>query len=67
MVAQSFAAPSGVAVAPPPDPDPGSTPAPAESDPGEQQDDNLDDLGRRTDGSEQDQPVDPGKPPPRAP
>ncbi|HEV7344479.1 MAG TPA: hypothetical protein VGN60_02475 [Devosia sp.] len=33
-----------------------SKPAPLETDPGEQKDDNIDDLGRRPDGSKQDQP-----------
>lgn len=37
-----------------------STPAPLEIDPGEQNDDNIDDLGRRSDGAEQDQPTTPG-------
>lgn len=32
-------------------------PAPLETGPGEQQDDNIDDLGNRRDGKEQDQPV----------
>ncbi|MBD8064887.1 hypothetical protein IC608_05280 [Devosia sp. PTR5] len=36
-----------------------SKPAPLETNEGDQQDDNLDDRGRRPDGSEQDQPVDP--------
>lgn len=31
-------------------------PAPLETGPGEQQDDNIDDLGRKKDGSRQDQP-----------
>lgn len=31
-------------------------PAPLETDPGEQKDDNIDDLGRKTDGSKQEQP-----------
>lgn len=31
-------------------------PAPLETDPGEQKDDNIDDLGRRPDGSKQEQP-----------
>ncbi len=35
-----------------------SKPAPLETGPGEQKDDNLDDMGRRPDGGEQDQPVD---------
>ncbi|WIY54178.1 hypothetical protein O9Z70_06560 [Devosia sp. YIM 151766] len=35
-----------------------SKPTPLETDPGEQHDDNIDDLGRRPDGTEQDQPVD---------
>lgn len=34
-------------------------PAPLETGTGQQKDDNIDDLGRRPDGSEQDQPVDP--------
>ena len=34
-------------------------PAPLETDRGEQQDDNIDDLGRRPDGEVQDQPVQP--------
>ncbi|NMA97170.1 MAG: hypothetical protein GX970_03505 [Phyllobacteriaceae bacterium] len=33
-------------------------PAPTETRPGNQKDDNIDDLGKRPDGSEQDQPVD---------
>ncbi|WP_160297807.1 hypothetical protein [Devosia chinhatensis] len=33
-----------------------SRPAPTETEPGQQRDDNLDDMGRRPDGSEQDQP-----------
>jgi len=33
--------------------------APEETTPGQQQDDNIDDLGRRTDGTELDQPADP--------
>lgn len=32
-------------------------PAPEETRPGKQQDDNIDDLGRRPDGSKQDQPT----------
>jgi len=40
-----------------------STPAPLETDSGEQKDDNLDDLGRRPDGTRQEQPVNP--PPPK--
>jgi hypothetical protein len=36
-----------------------SKPAPLETDPGEQMDDNIDDLGHRSDGSVEDQPVDP--------
>jgi hypothetical protein len=40
-----------------------STPAPLETDPGEQKDDNLDDLGHKPDGSKQDQPVNGGKSP----
>ncbi len=36
-----------------------SKPAPLETDPGEQLDDNIDDLGHRSDGSVEDQPVDP--------
>ena len=39
-----------------------STPAPLETDPGEQQDDNIDDLGHRPDGAEQDQPTTPDDP-----
>ncbi|UYO00059.1 MAG: hypothetical protein KIT02_02160 [Devosia sp.] len=35
-----------------------STPAPEETDPGEQKDDNIDDLGRKPDGSALDQPLD---------
>jgi|GEM_PF-1097772 hypothetical protein len=31
-------------------------PAPLETDPGKQQDDNIDDLGRKPDGSKQEQP-----------
>lgn len=38
-----------------------STPAPLETGPGEQQDDNIDDLGHRDDGKEQDQPLNPGE------
>lgn len=34
-----------------------STPAPLETEPGTQKDDNIDDMGNRPDGSEQDQPV----------
>ncbi|QQR40834.1 hypothetical protein [Devosia rhizoryzae] len=34
-----------------------STPAPLETGDGNQQDDNIDDLGRRYDGAQQDQPV----------
>ncbi|SMQ63664.1 hypothetical protein SAMN06295905_0851 [Devosia lucknowensis] len=34
-----------------------SKPAPAQTAPGTQKDDNIDDMGRRPDGSEQDQPV----------
>ena len=37
-----------------------SKPAPLETDLGEQRDDNIDDLGRRPDGSMEEQPVDPG-------
>ena len=33
-----------------------SKPAPLELEPGEQQDDNIDDLGRKKDGSKQEQP-----------
>ena len=32
------------------------TPAPLETRPGKQQDDNIDDLGRKQDGTKQDQP-----------
>lgn len=32
------------------------TPAPLEIEPGKQQDDNIDDLGRKQDGSKQEQP-----------
>jgi hypothetical protein len=35
-----------------------STPAPLETGPGQQQDDNIDDLGNRDDGKQQDQPTD---------
>lgn len=35
-----------------------SKPAPVETGPGEQKDDNLDEMGRRPDGKKQDQPVD---------
>jgi hypothetical protein len=35
--------------------------APLETDHGRQKDDNIDDLGHRPDGTEEDQPVDPGK------
>lgn len=38
-----------------------SKPAPLETDPGEQKDDNIDDLGRKSDGSRQDQPTKPTK------
>lgn len=41
--------------------------APEETEPGQQKDDNIDDLGRRPDGTRLDQPVDPGKPPPDRP
>ena len=34
-----------------------SKPAPLELDPGEQKDDNIDDMGQKQDGSKQDQPV----------
>lgn len=34
-----------------------SRPAPLETEPGTQKDDNIDDMGRRPDGTEQDQPV----------
>jgi hypothetical protein len=34
-------------------------PAPLETDAGQQKDDNIDDLGRRPDGTEQDQPTHP--------
>ena len=33
-----------------------SKPAPLETCPGEQKDDNIDDLGRKTDGTKQEQP-----------
>lgn len=33
-----------------------SKPAPLETDPGEQQDDNIDDLGRKQDGTRHEQP-----------
>jgi hypothetical protein len=33
-----------------------SQPAPLETGPGEQKDDNIDDLGRKTDGTRQEQP-----------
>lgn len=36
-------------------------PAPTETGTGRQNDDNIDDLGHRQDGTEEDQPVDPGK------
>ena len=36
-----------------------SKPAPLETEEGKQKDDNLDDLGRRPDGTEEDQPVTP--------
>ncbi len=39
-----------------------STPAPLETEPGTQNDDNIDDLGHRPDGAEHDQPVDADKP-----
>jgi hypothetical protein len=38
-----------------------STPAPLETGPGEQRDDNIDDLGNRPDGSREEQPVDPDR------
>jgi hypothetical protein len=38
--------------------------APEKTEPGQQKDDNIDDLGRRPDGTRLDQPVDPGKPRP---
>jgi hypothetical protein len=38
-----------------------SKPAPLETDPGEQKDDNIDDLGRKPDGSREDQPTKPSK------
>jgi hypothetical protein len=41
-----------------------SKPAPLETDPGEQKDDNIDDLGRKPDGTKQEQP---GKTPPAKP
>ena len=34
-----------------------SKPAPLETGPGEQQDDNIDDLGKKQDGSKQEQPT----------
>ncbi|SEQ58284.1 hypothetical protein SAMN05428969_3597 [Devosia sp. YR412] len=34
-----------------------SKPAPLETEPGEQQDDNIDDLGRKSGGGKQEQPV----------
>ena len=34
-----------------------SKPAPLETGPGEQQDDNIDDMGRKSDGSRLDQPA----------
>ena len=42
-----------------------SNPAPAETGTGKQKDDNIDDLGRRPDGSEHDQPVKPEAPKPK--
>jgi hypothetical protein len=36
-----------------------SKPAPLELEPGEQKDDNIDDLGNKPDGSKQDQPIKP--------
>ena len=36
-----------------------SKPAPLDTDPGTQMDDNIDDMGRRPDGSTEEQPVDP--------
>lgn len=36
-----------------------SKPAPLETGPGEQKDDNIDDLGRKLDGSKQEQPTKP--------
>lgn len=41
-----------------------SKPAPTETGAGEQKDDNIDDLGRRPDGGEHDQPVKPEAPKP---
>ena len=42
-----------------------SKPAPTETGAGKQKDDNIDDLGRRPDGGEHDQPVKPEAPKPR--
>lgn len=41
--------------------------APEKTEPGQQKDDNIDDLGRRPDGTRLDQPIDPGKPCPARP
>lgn len=38
---------------------PNTEPEPIENQPGKQMDDNIDDLGRRPDGTTQDQPVNP--------
>lgn len=64
MVAQSFASPLGFSAqsAPSKDKD-GATPAPTETETGGQEDDNVDDLGRRSDGTEIDQPVNPAPDP----
>lgn len=44
-----------------------STPAPLETGQGEQRDDNIDDMGRRKDGTSQDQPIDPAERPSKSP
>jgi hypothetical protein len=48
-------------------PDKSSKPAPLETGKGEQRDDNIDDMGRRQDGTSQDQPVDPAEKPSKSP
>ncbi len=66
MVAQSFSSPLGFSAQSAPSKDKsGETPAPAETETGGQEDDNVDDLGRRSDGKEIDQPVNPDKDEPR--
>lgn len=62
MVTQSFSGPLGLAAhSAPARHDAVVPPAPAETETGNQQDDNVDDLGRRSDGKQIDQPVDPGQ------